>query len=210
MPIKTWLYSFFVLAGAAVGGKLCWSSHSIADLMPARREVPRKIASFHPDSNRISKPNPTVDVTIEAVDGFPASNNQVARLRATIALHRNFDEDVSLKWVLPVGVELVSGELEGNLTGLRAGQSITREISVQGFSSEGVPRNVMVEVAGNLSRTAVGTSAVFSSHPTRSDLSIGFRKGHSQTGSESQGQAKVQGDDDVESTKPLLPKGIRL
>ena len=197
-----------VAVGLGLGGVL--QVNSANQRAPASAAHPAKSAIFKSAQLKMAKPNQMVDVQIEVVGGFPTSNDQEATLRATIQLERPLDGDLNFEWLLPAGVEHVAGELKDSIHGLQVGQTVTREIAVLGFSSEGLPRNVSLDVSGTAGGSLVGNTSVMSSHPTRSDLSIGFRPSKAML-DESRMQNKATNDEETESeARPELPKGLNL
>lgn len=210
MPVNSKALLFLgvaVITGLGLGG---WLRKIEASRSVASEMNPAKSALFKTQQLRMGKPNQMADIQIEVVGGFPNTNDQEATLRATVTLDRPFDGDVNFEWVLPPGVEHVAGELKDSVPGVQPGQSFTREIAVLGFSSEGMPRNVTLEVSGTARGSIVGSSSVISSHPTRSDLSLGFRPNKQMVDENRMQQKAVGSDDDEGEARPSLPKGLKL
>lgn len=211
MPVNSktlLLLGVAVITGLGVGG---WLRTTETKRSMASVANPSKSALFKTQQLRMAKPNQMADVHVEVVGGFPNTNDQEATLRATVTLDRAFDGDVNFEWVLPPGVERVAGQLKDSVPGVLTGESFTREIVVLGFSSEGLPRNVTLEISGTSHGSIVGSSSVISSHPTRSDLSVGFRP-NKQMVDENRLQQKAMGSDDEGEgeVRPSLPKGLKL
>ena len=175
---------------------------------PASLPLNNKSSLFKPEGLRISKPNQSIEVKIHEIGDFPASNDQEIHLQAEITLQKALDGDLSFEWKTPEGAVVVSGGHSQIVRNLRAGQILTEEITLLGFSSEGLPRNVIVDVGGLINGHPVGSTGVYPSHPTRRDLTIGFRKTKSLNFDT---QMKVQSaDDEVLSEEPQIPKGVHL
>lgn len=209
MSLKTsrFLLLGTVIVGIGIGG--LWQSRQVREIASVDQASPGKSAAFRPEQFRMGKPNQLIEVRIDPVNGFPSSDDQEATLKATITLNRAVDSDISFQWVLPPGIELVSGELTDVIPGLKVGQSVSREISVLGFSSEGNPRNISIEVGGKAQGIAIGSTGVFRSHPTQRDLSIGFRS--SKTGRVADVEEKATAaDEEPAEARPALPKGVRF
>lgn len=177
---------------------------------------------FKPDQKRVAKPNQLVDIWVSPVRGFPSEDSQEFEIKAEITLSAPLDGDLSYEWVLPAGAEVVHGELKDELSGVLPGQTVQLSLTVTGFSSEGMPRNIILNVGGTQRGVGVGSSAVFSSHPTRADLSIGFRSqktGKALDGSILTGSNKIEVEDLSESStdqdpsadsRPEAPKGAHF
>ena len=186
--------------GAALGGH---SARTLASITPA------KSASFRPVASQISKPNQAVNVRIVQVGDFPENGHQELRLKAIINAPLALDGDLSLQWTLPENVQLVSGSLNQVVPGLQPGQPYWVEIVVTGFSSDQTKRNISLDVSGSAQANAVGNVAIFSNHPTRADLSLGFRKSRVLKNSQNS-QAKTESTDDSQDSEPQIPKGLHL
>ncbi len=169
--------------------------------------VQSKSDLFKPSLGSIAKADQMVNVVIEPVDGFATTNQETTRLRATVTLNRNVSSNLSLQWKLPPGAEMVSGVAAETLSSMQVGESLTREILVRGFSSEGNPRNVILEASTVDQGSPVGATGVCSSHPTRKDLSLGFRENQSQEVNRL-GKIRAQSDEPIESNP--IPKGIHF
>lgn len=177
---------------------------------------------FRPDQKRVAKPNQLVDIWVSPVRGFPSEDSQEFELKADVTLSAPLDGDLSYEWVLPAGAEVVQGELKDELSGVLPGQTVQLFLTVVGFSSEGMPRNIVLNIGGTQKGVGVGSSAVFSSHPTRADLSIGFRSlktGKALDGSVLTGSSKIEVEDLSESStdhepstddRPEAPKGAHF
>lgn len=172
MSLKNWLLSFSGL-GLVVGAGLSLSSQY--RLNQESNRISLKAAKFHPERLQISKPRQEIEIQVEVVGGFPNSNNEPATLRAVVRADQMPKEAVDYQWILPEGVQLTRGSSRGLIQGLDSQQDLNLEIEVLGFSSEGMPRSITFETSSRRGSSIVGASAVLSSHPTRSDLSISFR-----------------------------------
>lgn len=182
----------------ACGALLFSASHLSSSEVVA---VPQnKSAKFLPSSLKLAKPNQALDVSIEPVDGFPEFNDEVAHLRATIQTQLEPGTSISYKWILPEGASVDSGNLDGALIAPAEGQELVLDFYIRGFSSEGDVRNLKLNV--EVPSQSVGNTALFSSHPTRSDLSRGFREAKS-------GRSLDPAVRD-EQSKPRLPAGVNL
>ena len=167
---------------------------------PASLPSDSKSAHFKPHLGITSKPNQSIRVSIEVVDGFPSSNDEVAILRAKISASNQITGAVDFQWTLPPGAELVSGELMESISNMGSDE-IVREISVRGFSSEGLPRNVTLEATSRSNGNLVGTTGVMSSHPTDVNLNYGFRKSK---------EALRRENAESATGRAQAPKGLRL
>jgi hypothetical protein len=203
--LKIFLSFLFVAIAAGLIQGADWARDS---RLPASVPDTRKSALFRPEQLRFAKPNRTFDVSIEAVNGFAQTDDQETTLRATIT-PESFDGNARYEWDLPADTFIVSGQREGTVN-LKSGESIALEITVRGFSSEGLPRNISLDVHGVSKGVVVGSRSVFSSHPTRSDLSIGFRKAKTGRPIDPAVKSKVLDDEDEADAKPEIPKGLHL
>lgn len=197
------------IALVAATGLVAGREMALKARTPASAPEDGKSALFRPHKATVSKPNQMLLVTIDPVGGFPATDDEVATLRATVKLERPVDGDLHIQWVLPEGARLVSGIPEEGLS-LAEGEIAVREITVTGFSSEGMPRNVSLEVSATDRGVAVGAGGVISSHPTRSDLSIGFRKPGTGKVDDPAVRSKAEAAGDEVEERPAPPSGIRL
>ena len=171
---------------------------------PASIDENQKMVKFKPHLGIAGKPNQSIRIQLEVVDGFPSSNEEAATLRATISASNQIDESIDLQWILPPGTELISGQLKETVNNLGT-DSITREILVRGFSSEGMPRNITLEANSHSHGNLVGSTGVIRSHPTTANLNIGFRKSK-----EALDQETFQESSETPSGKAQAPKGLRL
>ncbi|MFN7728640.1 MAG: hypothetical protein ACK5P7_05755 [Bdellovibrio sp.] len=207
-PKLAFILAATVAAGLVLGGV---SQMSLgASRAPASAAPPTKSALFKSAQLKMAKPNQMVDVQIDVVGGFPTTNDQEATLRATIQFEHPLDGNLDFQWRLPAGVQHVAGELKDSIPGLQPGQTVTREIVVLGFSSEGLPRNVTLDVSGKTSGSIVGNTSVIRSHPTRSDLSIGFRPSKAMLDESRMQNKSTSEEDPASSSRPELPKGLNL
>ncbi len=202
-----------MISGLLLGAALQWQWQKSSSRAPAALAANGKSEFFKPDQLRIAKPNQSIDVRLEVIGGFPTHDNEDALLRVTLKLERDMQAGVGYVWVLPPGAELTSGLLREDLTGLSPGQEIIREITLRGFSSEGMPRNVQFEATGKVDGINIGASSVISSHPTRRDLSIGFRPSQEMLDEAVMQDKKLgnpDGNFDEETGEARIPAGLKL
>lgn len=209
MSLKPWLLALcsFSCLGALVGivgaAQIGSKQNLVRDIASfgASQTLPNagKSANFKPASLRFAKPNQAIEVAIESVDGFPLSNDQEAHLRASVKSRLPEGSAIAYRWVLPDGAYGVSGAPEGQIE-VRPGQTQVLDFYVRGFSSEGDVRNINLEMNGVDENDGIGAVAVFSSHPTRSDLSRGYRD-------EESGKS---GDPAYEKSKGRRPANVKL
>jgi hypothetical protein len=125
----------------------------------------RDLASqFHP-LRLTGKPDQVMGISVEPVGGIPENNEQELTLRATVTLHRPVDQDLEYKWMLPAGVEVVSGHLADGWNGLQVGQTVTTEITVTGLSLESGAVVALFHVETLQNGQKIGSSGVFTPAP---------------------------------------------
>lgn len=197
MSMKPWLLTLclFSCLGALSG----IVGAGLLTVKPVPLAPSGKSANFRPASLHLGKPNQSIEVAIESVDGFPVSNDQETHLRASVKSRLPEGSILVYNWVLPEGAYGVSGSPEGQIE-VRAGETQVLDFYVRGFSSEGDVRNVSLELKGTEAYEGIGAVAVFSSHPTRSDLSRGYRD-------EETGKSP---DPATKSSKARLPANVKL
>ena len=120
----------------------------------------RRIASFAEDAplpppkldlwghSPYGKMNQNLVVQVEAINGIPDHDDQEIKLVAQVTLNKSVDQELSYRWVLPVGASVVSGEIENSWPGIKPGETATAEIYLTGVSREGLAKTVTVQVSG--------------------------------------------------------------
>lgn len=134
-----------------------------------------KITQFMPKQLRMSKPGQTLHIDLSIKDGFPTDNNEATTIIATVTADNDLSFVLGYQWSLPAGAKIINGSHYGFLQGFSAGQSQQIEISVNGFSSEGIPRLIKLDISGKNQNSIVGASGVISSHPMQANLLPSYR-----------------------------------
>lgn len=67
---------------------------------------------------------------------IPEYDSQVLTIVGYVNLSQVTNGNIQYKWVLPAGARMVSGQQEGQLVGIRPGQTVPLQISLIGFSKE--------------------------------------------------------------------------
>lgn len=78
--------------------------------------------------------------------GLPDSNEQEFTLEVELEPLIETSETVEYKWILPTGTQVVAGNLEDEITGLKKNQKARLQISVIGISKASGPRTIMIEL----------------------------------------------------------------
>ena len=164
MSIKRFLLAAaIVLFGLAVGGTLAHFRYQ-ADLVrnPASA-LPAPNLRVLPYAHSLQgKNNRLLNITISPVSGLPDHDSQEITLQALITLLQPIDGDLEYHWILPDGVEHVSGELKDSWANVRPGQTAQTTISLLNFSKASVPSTVVLQVSGQGPTARVGGVMTFS------------------------------------------------
>lgn len=111
---------------------------------------------IHKHTHKLSGP---LTSSIEMI-GTPPSAGDIFVLKGVITA-TSTPGAVTYKWILPAGVELVNGELDGSVDGLNAGESREVQVTLRQLSSEN--EQVHLQVSGG---SDVGRFATVSQHNT--------------------------------------------
>lgn len=160
------------------------------------------------EQQAVAKASQLFEVKFETPSGFPVSNSATTTIRVHIKLQRALDNGFHYQWALPAGSQWLGGAGAESIQQLAPGEELIREIRLKGFSSEGLARNLKLNLQANDHGVPVGNTAIFRSHPTRSDLTIGYRD---QTSGRSLDPAIFRSQQKPNTpTDPQLPRGVRL
>ena len=117
---------------------------------------------FHTSAFK-GKPSPYVDVRIESPDQDTAVEGGTMNLVATVRAKQDL-ENFRFTWFLPrMGVRLVSGSLEGELSSLKAGEETTLELTIETETSEN--RRIHLHVYKLANGRATGKMTQFNTSP---------------------------------------------
>jgi hypothetical protein len=125
----------------------------------------RDLASQYRPMIFSGKPNQMMEISVEPVGGIPEKDEQELTLRATVTLKRPVDQDLEYKWMLPPGVEVVSGHITDGWNNVQAGQVVVAEITVTGLSQESGAVVALFHVETIRHGQKVGNSGVFTPTP---------------------------------------------
>lgn len=125
-----------------------------------------KKGHWHTESSGfVGKPQRTMNVSITAVHGIPASNSQEIVLRADVTLLQSLGPDVEYKWILPKDAVIVEGNLDDVWQNLQPGQSVSVEISLLNVSRE-TPKTIVFQAFGLVNGARMGGSTAFTTAAT--------------------------------------------
>ena len=150
MPIKNFYLkiSFLLLCGLVLDYGVSYLKNS-----PARKLAPMQEKGLLPapkldlwGHSAHGKMNQNMDVVIEAVGGIPDNDEQELRLSAQVTLNRPVDQELSYRWILPLGAVVISGQVEDSWPGIKPGETATAEIYLAGVSKEGLAKTVTLQV----------------------------------------------------------------
>ncbi len=147
MPIKKLL--FIAACGLMIGGLSVRFYQNLPSRNPASQLPPPKLHLKPWADSLYGKMHQAMDVKISAVGGVPDHDDQEIRLKGEVTLNRPMDQEVKFMWVLPPDATVVSGELEDSFPNLKAGQTATTEIVIQGVSKESFVKTVTLHVSGS-------------------------------------------------------------
>lgn len=131
------------------GGSASVSKKSEKDFVVTRE--------IHKHTHKLSGP---LTSEIELI-GTPPTAGDIFVLKGVITATSDPGAVVTYKWILPVGVELVNGMLEGSVEGLNAGESREVQVTLRQLSTEN--EQVHLQVSGG---SDVGRFAMVSQHNT--------------------------------------------
>lgn len=153
-----------VICGTAAGAAGAWSLQGKHATIP----LDRRIASLPAEADRpplmIGKHLSVVQVSVEAPDGIPDSEEWETRLIGWIRLNQPLTSELRYRWDVPANVHVVSGAVEDSLANVPAGQTVKVELTVTGFSKEEL-RLIALHGYVEAGDTRLGNSAVLTSRP---------------------------------------------
>ncbi|MFN7454991.1 MAG: hypothetical protein ACK5RO_10065 [Pseudobdellovibrionaceae bacterium] len=143
-------FSFIMALGLVVGGTLAWlnqnqSQRKVASVEEPQLAPPKVNLWAH---NPMGKSHKIAHIRVENTSGLPDTGDKDVTLRAQIFLNQPVQGDLSYQWILPAGVNLVSGIASDVLPGIQSGEVATVEITVQGLSQEDTQKAVVLQVHG--------------------------------------------------------------
>jgi len=135
-----------------------------------KHQSPRNPASDLPapklkiwGNHQFGKMGKPIEIQIKKLNGSAEKSEQEVILEAEVFVRSHFDSEVEYQWVLPEGVELVSGYLNDSWPGIQSGQLAKTSISVIGFSKEDSPKTIILQVHGTQAGVKMGyAGAIFS------------------------------------------------
>lgn len=131
-----------------------------------RRELQtdRSIASDLRIQRAMGKHMSVLTAQIDNSTRVPEYENQEMMITGYVTLNKQVAGDVHFEWSLPHGVTLVSGDLKGSWSEMRAGQTATAVIYVTGFSKEAA-KHIIFQTSTQHGNDQLGHSALISSRP---------------------------------------------
>lgn len=155
-----------ILCGLAIGGAIAYLRNqgeelrnpaSVALAAPNLRVLPYA-HSLHGKNNRL------LNITISPVSGLPDNDAQEITLQALVTLLQPVTGELEYHWILPDGVEHVSGELNDSWPNIQPGQTAQTTISLLNFSKASAPRTIVLQVSGLGATARIGGTMTFSTH----------------------------------------------
>lgn len=168
--MSTAIKNFFVvfvlaLCGLAIGGALAYFRTQPASIRNPASVLPAPNLRVLPYAHSLQgKNNRLLDITISPVSGLPENDNQEITLQALVTLLQPIAGELEYHWILPEGVELVSGELNDSWTNVRPGQTAQTTISLLNFSKVSIPRTIVLQVSGQGPTARLGGAMTFSTY----------------------------------------------
>lgn len=166
MSVKNFVFAFILaLCGLAVGGAIAYLRTSPASIRHPASVLPAPNLRVLPYAHSLQgKNNRLLDITISPVSGLPENDNQELTLQALVTLLQPISGELEYHWILPEGVEHVSGELNDSWSNIRPGQTAQTTISLLNFSKVSVPRTIVLQVSGQGPSTRLGGAMTFSTY----------------------------------------------
>lgn len=126
------------------------------------KTIERQIASHSSSASWTpsSKTHGIFAVSIEPVGAIPNSETDELQLKGKIKLLKESNGDVVYKWVIPQSLNLISGELEDVLSGMKIGETAEVTIYVDGMKSMGNMENVILTASIDEDGINVGNSSI--------------------------------------------------
>lgn len=123
---------------------------------------------------KIEKPQQNYfEISIQNLSGdLPNDEVKEVRLVGIIKANQIPNGSVNYKWILPEGINLVSGIKEDNLENFKAGQTAQVEISIDGMSKNSDPSAIVLHVDTVVNGTRFGKTAVFTNTSTSSNEEV--------------------------------------
>ncbi len=105
-----------------------------------------------------------VRVQIILPEVLPENNEQEVEIKGYVSLSQEIQGNVDYNWILPEGVEVVSGQRSDAWTNMRPGQTAVAKIAVTGFSRE--QRKILAfEASTQVQDHRLGNTSIVSSRP---------------------------------------------
>lgn len=153
------------LGGLAVGGAMSYFRTQSTSVRYPASALPAPNLRVLPYAHSLQgKNNRLLDITISPVSGLPENDNQEITLQALVTLLQPIAGELEYHWILPEGVELVSGELNDSWTNIQPGQTAQTTISLLNFSKVSIPRTIVLQVSGQGPTARLGGAMTFSTY----------------------------------------------
>jgi hypothetical protein len=107
---------------------------------PATFNVPTSDFSGYGPVDRI------INIKIKE-DRIAKNDHEAVNIKTQVSMPFDYEDGLDYKWILTQNVQLKEGNLTGQIKNLKAGQPITVDISVTGFSSV-ANRQVIFQISG--------------------------------------------------------------
>ncbi len=117
------------------------------------------------NENFFSKPDRMISTQIEVVGDLPETPEGELHLRATFDLEKDYEGAVTYRWIVPDGMEVVSGQIQESLDSVALGEPQSAEIILTNIDSQALEQLVHFEVSVLNKGVKIGSSAVFSAKP---------------------------------------------
>ena len=125
----------------------------------------RKIASYGKAQLTLAgKHTRPIDIQFDS-DPAAIQSERDYTLKAKVILLQPITAHLDYKWILPEGVEVVSGEIENTWPSVQGGQEIETEITLEGLSNDTNQVIVLQVFSKDDAQSKIGYSGVFSTRP---------------------------------------------
>ena len=125
----------------------------------------RKIASYGKAQLTLAgKHTRPIDIKFDS-DPAAIQSDREYTIKAKVILLQPITAHLDYKWILPEGVEVVSGELDNTWPSVQGGQEIETEITLEGLSNDTNQVIVLQVISKDDTHSKIGYSAVFSTRP---------------------------------------------
>ena len=125
----------------------------------------RKIASYGKAHLTLAgKHTRPIDIKFDS-DPAAIQADRDYTIKAKVILLQPITAHLDYKWILPEGVEVVSGEIENTWASVQGGQEIETEITLEGLNNDTNQVIVLQVLSKDDAQSKIGYSAVFSTRP---------------------------------------------